>query len=95
MEILEFEIETIGTLKYSRLKSLSILRKEINSYDYCYTMVKVKNLLDSILNNTFKEHFNLEFKRCFDIIFHDISYIVYNNYPVEENFPDNWIGPIG
>lgn len=48
MEELEFEIKIIGKLKYSRLKSLSILKKEINHY-YNYTMIEVKELLDSIL----------------------------------------------
>lgn len=95
MEILEFKIKKLGTLNYSRLESLSILRKEINSYGYNYTISEVKELLDSILNNTFEELFNLKFKVCFDKIFKDNEYTKYDNYPTEQNFPDNWIPPVG
>ena len=48
MENLEFKIKTVGNLKYSRLESLSILRKELNLFDYHYTMTDVKELLDYI-----------------------------------------------
>jgi len=95
MENLEFEIKTLGELKYSRLESLSILRKEINLFGYEYTMTEVKELLDSILNNTFEERFNLKFKVSFDKIFNDNEYTEYDNYPTEQNFPDNWIPPVG
>jgi len=76
MENLEFQIKKLGTLKYSRLKSLSILRKEINSYDYNYTMSEIKELLDSILNNTLEERFNLTFKVCFDKIFNNNDFLL-------------------
>jgi len=95
MENLEFEIKILGNLKYPRLESLSILRKEINSFDYNYTMTEVKELLDSIMNNTLKKRFNLKFKHCFDKIFDEMKYIEFDNYTTEQNFPDNWIPPIG
>ena len=95
MENLEFQIKKIGTLIYSRLESLSILRKEINSYNYNYTISEIKELLDSILNNTFEERFNFKFKICFDKIFKGNEYIEFDNYPIEQNFPDDWIAPIG
>ena len=97
MEELEFEIKTLGKLKYSRLESLSKLRKELNSFDYEYGMTEVKGLLDSILNNTLKERFNLKFKLCFDSIIDGMEYIEYDNnpYKYEKNFPDNWIPPVG
>ena len=95
MENLEFEIKTLGKLKYSRLESLSKLRNYINSFDYTYTMSETKELLDSILDNTLKERFNLTFKYCFDKIFDDMEYIKYDTYPTEQNFPDNWIPPVG
>ena len=95
MENLEFEIKTIGKLKYSRLESLSMLKKEINLFGYEYTITEVKKLLDSILNNTLKERFNLKFKQCFDKIIEDMKYIEYDTYPTEQNFPDNWIPPVG
>ena len=95
VENLEFKIKTVGTLKYSRLESLSILRKEINSFGYEYTMVQAKNFLDSILNNAFNDRFNLEFKFSIDKIISDMEYIKYDNSPIEQNFPDNWISPIG
>lgn len=97
MEDLEFEIKKLGNLKYSRLKSMSMLRKEINSFGYSYSMAEVKKLLDSILNNTFEERFNLKFKLCFDSIFDGMVYIEYDNnpYKCEINFPYGWIPPIG
>lgn len=95
MENLEFEIKTLGKLKYSRLESLSILRKEINSFGYEYTITEVKELLDSILNNTLKERFNLKFKVSFDKIIDCMEYIEYDTYPTEQNFSDNWIPPVG
>jgi hypothetical protein len=95
MENLEFQIKKLGTLNYSRLESLSILRKEINSYGYNYTISEVKELLDSILNNTFEERFNLKFKVSFDKIFNNNEYTEYDNYPTEQNFPDNCIPPVG
>lgn len=95
MENLEFEIKTVGKLKYSRLKSLSVLRKEINLFGYDYTITEVKGLLDSILSNALKERFNLEFKHCFDKVIDNMEYIEHDNYPTEQNFPDNWIPPVG
>ena len=95
MENLEFEIKTIGKLKYSRLESLIKLRYHINSFDYTYTMSETKELLDSILNNTIEERFNLKFKYCFDKIFDKMEYIEYDNYSPEQNFKDNWIPPVG
>jgi hypothetical protein len=94
----EFEIKKLGDLKYPRLKSISILRKNLNLYDYRYTLTESKELLDSILNNkTDNIKFTLTFKICFDKIFNNMEYIKYTNddYPIERNFPDNWIPPFG
>lgn len=95
--MVEYQIKTLGKLKYPRLKSLSILRKEINSYDYKYTMAESKELLDAVLNNTFEERFNLIFKICFDKIFDGIEYVEYDDNPYEDekNFPDNYIPATG
>jgi hypothetical protein len=93
--MIEFEIKSVGHLKYSRLKSLSILRKELYNFNYAYTINEVKELLDSILNNTLSERFNLHFKNCFDLIFDDMVYIEHNNDPIELHFPNKWIAPIG
>jgi len=97
METIEFEIKKTGTLKYSRLKSLSILRKEIKLYDYNYSIREIKELLDSILNKTFDGRFNSVFKRCFDTIFDNMIYIEYaeDEYVNEKNFPDNFVPPMG
>lgn len=92
MEKLKFKINKVGTLKYPRLESLSILRKELNSFDYKYNMNDVKRLLDSILNNIFEEYFDLKIRICLDSIFHDTEYTVYNQEE-ELNFPNNWISP--
>ena len=97
MKEIEFEIKKIGRLKYTRLESLYILRKEINSYGYNYTVVDAKELLDCVLNNLLKERFNLKFKLCFDKIIDGTEYIKHedNTYTNEKNFPDDWIPPIG
>lgn len=89
----EFKIKKIGNLKYSRLKSLSILRRELNSFGYKYTMTEVKELLDSILNNRLNKSFGLKMKSSIEEIFYDMEYLENNNYPTEKNFPDNWIAP--
>ena len=58
-------------------------------------MTEVKKLLDSILNNEFEERFDLVFKNCLDEIFDVVEYIKNDNYIIEQNFPDNWIPPVG
>jgi len=93
MEELEYKLIKVGQLKYDRIKSLSILRKEINSHGYCDSMNDVKILLDTVLNNELKENFNLSTKCCLDCIFDGNEYIEYNGNPVEFNFPDPWLLP--
>ena len=68
MEASEFSIKTLGTLRYSRIKSLSILRKQINSYGHDYSMAQTKWLLDSILNNVLEEYFTTTTKLALDEI---------------------------
>lgn len=91
----EYQINFVGNLKYERLKTLSLLRKELNSLGYNFNITETKRLLDSIISNTFKERFNYKFKVCFDKIFDNIEYTEFNYYPIEQNFPDNFIPPIG
>jgi hypothetical protein len=93
MEELEYKLIKVGQLKYDRIKSLSILRKEIKFFGYCDSMNDVKILLDNVLNNNLKEKFNYSVKRCLDSVFEGNQYIEYNGYPIERNFPDPWIPP--
>ena len=37
----------------------------------------------------------LKFKASFDKIIDGMEYIEYDTYPKEQNFPDNWIPPVG
>lgn len=92
---MDYIIRKIGTLKYSRLKSMSILRKEINSYGYMFNMKDIKELFDLVCNNKLNKSFDLKYKICFDMIFDGNEYIKINDEPIEKNFPDNWIMPIG
>ncbi|HMT02305.1 MAG TPA: hypothetical protein PKD00_03195 [Burkholderiales bacterium] len=86
MENLEYQIEKLGTLKYPRIKSLNILKKEINDFGYNFNNVEIKKLLDAVLNNTLEGKFNLKFKEAFNKIFDDMQYIEYDNYKEENNF---------
>jgi len=90
---MEFQITKVGTLKYSRIKSISILRKEINSYGYSYTIMEVKDLLDSILNRKLEEYLDLKFKISLDRIIDGMEYISYNDQPQGRDFPEFWIPP--
>jgi len=70
----EFKILKIGSLKYDNIKSMSILREELNSFGYDYSIFEVKELFYSLLNNKLQEEFNLKFKYCFDCIFDNNEY---------------------
>lgn len=92
----EFKLKKISTLKFSRLKSMRDLKTNLNSFEYKYSMSEAKVLFDLLLSGNFKETFNRKFKYCFDSIFDDNEYEELNEeYIVEQNFPDNWIPPIG
>ena len=93
MDELEYKLVKSGQLKYDRIRSLSILRKEIKFFGYCDSMNDVKILLDNVLNNNLKEKFSYSVKLCLDCVFEGNQYIEYNNYPIEGNFIDNWIPP--
>lgn len=91
--MLEYQVKKLGTLKFSRLRAISVLRKHLNSYDYSYTMSEVRELLDSVLNNSFEEKFNLKYKVSFDKVFNDNEYIEFDDRPIERSFPEDWIPP--
>lgn len=72
---IQYKINKIGSLKYSRLECLSRLRKYLNQYDYNYTMPETKELLDSILSGDFDDEiFNIIYKLAFDEIFDNNEY---------------------
>ncbi len=72
--MIEYKILKLGKLKFNRLKSMSILRKEINSFGYDFSYNEVKELFESLINGNFTEQFDLKFKMCFDIILIDNEY---------------------
>jgi len=97
MDYIDYEIKSTGTLKYDKVKSMSIFKKEINQYDYKYNYIEIKTIIDLILEGKFPEKFNWQVKKALDKIFNNIQYLEYDNNPYVEghNFPDNWILPIG
>lgn len=92
-----YKIINIGTLKYDRIKSISILKKELISYGINYTIKEVKELFDYFLSNSIEDNIiNIEYKKSLDLIFNNIEYeIIYSDYYIERNFPENFIPPIG
>lgn len=95
----EYKLIEIGVLKYSRIKSISILKNELNSFGLCYNNEKTKELFDKLLNNSFdKDEIILpKIKYCLDMIFDGNIYTSEQKdmWYVEKNFPDNFIPPIG
>lgn len=92
---MDYIIIKTGTLKYSRVKSMSILRNNINAYGHMFNMKDTKELFELVYNNKFNELFDWRYKICFDMIFDGNEYLEFSNEPIERNFPDNWIAPIG
>jgi len=95
MNCTEYYLKKLGTLKYSRLKSIYILRKELNCFDYKYSNSETKELLDTILNGNLTENFNMKFKYCFDKVFNDNEYVELNENEENQNFPENYIPASG
>lgn len=86
----------LGELKYSKLKAVSILHKEINALGLSYTLSDALNFLNAIMLNTPPDSMNYRIKYAVDKIFMDNEYEEHNiNDAVEQNFPENWIAPTG
>jgi len=95
-ETKEYTILRINALKYNRIKSISLFKKELNSFDFNYSIIETKEFMDLLLRNTFKESISKKMKHCIDIIFNDTKYEkIYAKEDKEQNFSDNWIAPIG
>lgn len=92
--MIEYKIKKIGKLKYSRISSMSKLRKSLNGYGFTYNMTEIKEILDKLLDG-FEEQFCLKYKISFDLIFDNNEYVEYNDETEERNFPINFIPPIG
>lgn len=93
-----YKIIKIGTLKYDRLKALSIFRKELFSYGSMMSIADAKVLFDTILNNKLEEDFDLKLQRCIDEVFEGTEYeTIYEEsqegasfyYNMPNCFPDN------
>lgn len=94
MNCLEYQIKTVGKLKYSRLGSIIILKKEINLYGYKFSLEEIRSILDCVLNNLYDDYFDLKWKKAFDAIFEGNEYIEYEMcFNQEQNFPTNYIIP--
>lgn len=92
-----YKIIKIGDLKYSRLKSMSILKKELNCF-YNFNNSEIKELLEFVLSSNFVEAFDLKYKHAFDLIFDNTEYQTINDDEYYENdchFPEGYIMPIG
>lgn len=92
---MEYKIIKIGQLKNSRVKSLYTLKKNLNGYSFCYTYRDIKDLLDAILEDNFKESFDLKIKLALDEIFEGNEYERVDEFYEGRNFPIDWIPPIG
>ena len=91
-----YKIIKIGDLKYSRLKSMSILKKELNCF-YNYNNSEIKEIFDTLLSSNFVEEFGWKYKRAFDLIFDNTEYQTINDDEYYENdchFPVGYIIPI-
>lgn len=95
-EFKEYKLVEVGLLKYDRIKSISLFKKELNSFDFQHSIVETKLFLDLILENNYKEPFSGKLKSCIDIILYNCKYEKIPNIENEErNFPDNWVAPMG
>lgn len=97
--MVEYLLIEVGKLKYGRIKSISILKNELNSLGLCYSPNDTKELLDMILNNSFDEVILPNIIHCLNKIFIGNKYlkneIETTEIWVEQNFPDNFVSPIG
>jgi len=88
---MEFKLVKTGTLKYDRIKSMSILRKELNRFGIIYSINDIKSMLDAIVNNAFGDDiFDGKHKYCFDLIFYGNEYeelTECDSYPNDCCFP--------
>lgn len=88
-----YTIKKVGTLKYPRLEAISIYKKHIQKLTNSYQYIDAKELLDSIVNNTFDEQFSYKHKCCFDLIFEGMEYIEHDSgepeYPPVDCFPSS------
>lgn len=90
-----YKIIKLGDLKYSRIKSMSILKRELNCF-YSYNNSEIKDLFETLLSSNFNEEFGLKYKRSFDLIFENMEYQIINDDEYYENdchFPICYIIP--
>lgn len=94
-ELKNIKLIKSGSLKYDRLKSISILRHKLNDFGFNYTIKEVKNILDNIINNSYTEEFDGKFQHCINSIFSDNIYdeFIENKYDNDCCFPENYIMP--
>ena len=66
----EYKLIEVGVLKYSRLKSISILKNGLNSFGLYYNNKDSKELFDTILNNSFDKNEIIlpKIKYCLDTL---------------------------
>ena len=92
----KWKVEKIGTLKYDRLKAISVFYAELKSfYGYEYSLKQAKELFETLLSNKSNLECNIVLKHCIDNVFTDTKYIRLFEECLEHNFPENFIAPTG
>jgi hypothetical protein len=83
--VTKIEIKKVGRLKYDRLKSISVLRKELSCFGNNFTHQETKEILDSIISGNFDEEITEYTKYALDKIFDNMEYDI-------EETPDSYCG---
>jgi hypothetical protein len=91
----KIKIKKVGTLKYNRLKSISILRKELSSFIGEVAYDESRQIIDSLLSGNFDEEITLVTQYSLDKVFDNMVYDRSNLKVTESNFVWPWVAPIG
>jgi hypothetical protein len=83
--VTKIKIKKVGTLKCDRLKSISVLRKELSCFGNNVTHQETKEILDSILSGNFDEEITEYTKYSLDKIFNNMEYDI-------EETPNSYCG---
>ena len=90
----QYYLEKLGQLKFDRKTSIIKLRYYLNSFDYSYQLIEVRDIFNFLIENNFNDLFDDKFKYCLDKIFDNNEYKVFKEEPYESGriwhncFPD-------
>lgn len=93
--ITKIGIKKVGELKYDRLKSISVLKRELNCFGNNFTYQETKEILDSILSGNFDEEITEYVKFTLDKIFDNMEYDIEETPGSYCGFKWPWIMPVG